>query len=531
MTFPTHPEFDENKERWERLQDCFDGEDAVKAKGIKYLPATPGQILDGMSATCTNKDNFGYQSYQNYKRRARFPDFYGEGVKTLVGIMNEKPAKIVVPERMNYIFNSVTRNNENVHTLLRKIHFAQLTMGRGGLLAELGTQKTATPQPYLELYEALKIINWDDGRYNDKNNDGETSITTDKTRLNMVVLDESGSKRKGGFTWEAVNSYRVLSLGSLQSQVDNVSSDGETYHQYVVESDTQVTSAEEITPQSRDKPLTKIPFTFFGPLDLDAKVDQPPLDGLAILCLHIYMAQADYRQTLFMQAQETLVVVGGIKNAAPPGPKNTAEKEALRVGADSRIDVGPNGDAKYIGVSSKGLSEMRVAIENDNQLAAVRTGQLLAPGKMSMESGEALKTRVAGQTATLTSVAVASALALERALQDIALWLGEDPAKVKVEPNLDFSNYRVATQDLVQMITAKRLGFPVSFKTLHQVARERGVTTLTFEEELQEIAKDPEELKAIMAMQGKDTGNDPSAASGGPAGGAKTKTEGNTPTE
>lgn len=527
MSFPTHPLYDANKERWERIEDCFEGEDTVKAAGTKYLPATPGQILDGATAECKDTTNIGWLSYQNYKRRARFPDFFTEGVKTLVGIMNEKPPKIVVPEKMQYIFQGVTKNRENVYTLLRKIHFEQLKPGRGGLLVELGAQSTTNPQPYIELYPALKIINWDDGNFK-TNGAVEGELSNDEYKLNMVVLDESGFSRQPDFTWRQQNSYRVLTLGSLQTQGEG-DNQGDGYHQYVAENQEALTTAEEITPRSRDEQLKEIPFTFFGPLDLDSTPDQPPLDGLASLCLHIYMSEADYRYTLYMQAQETLVVVGGIKNTSTtPGEKNGG---ALRVGADARIDVGVSGDAKYIGVSNKGLSEMRMAIDNDKQLAAVRTGQLLAPGKMSMESGEALKTRVAGQTATLTSVAVASAAALQRALRHIAKWLGEDPEKVIVEPNLDFSNYRVATQDLVQMITAKRLGFPVSFETLHQVARERGVTTKTFDEEMASIKKDPKELTAILQTQGQDTGNNPVASAGGPQKKPAKPAPDNTPTE
>lgn len=506
MPMPHHPLYDKHYPDWRMLEDCFEGERKVKEQGVIYLPPTPGQVLDGMSTpgkvgSC-KLDAPGVVSYNNYKARAVFPDFFTEGVKTLVGILNEKPAKVTVPERMKPLLAKITKDGEGVNTLLRQIHFECLTTGRGGLLVDLPKQASTEPKPYIALYKALEILNWDEGAMNE----GED-------RLNLVVLDESGDKRQQDLTWCYQYQYRVLSLGPVAPDASLV---GATYRQYVLEGqDTLPDDSKAVEPRVYDKPLDHIPFTFFGPVDLNAKPDQSPLLGLGNLCMHIYRSEADYRYTLFMQGQDTLVVVGGLVQTNQELPAGGAEP-ALRVGADARIDVQLNGDAKYIGVSSKGLPEMRQALNSDKELAAVRTGQLLAPGKMSMESGEALKTRVAAQTSTLSSVAIASASALSRALKDMALWLGEDPEAIVVEPNLDFSNYQIATQDLVQLITAKRLGYPLSMETLHHVAKERGVTNMTFDREVVQIRKDPPALVAIMQAQTSDTGNNPVNTAGGP---------------
>ena len=507
----THPLYDKFLPIWERLEDCFEGEDTIKAKGVKYLPPTPGQVLDGMAlvGSCSEK-SAGFVSYTNYKERAVFPDFYTEGVKTLVGILNEKPAKITVPKNMEYLLAQATSSRNDIQTFLRSIHKELLTTGRLGIFADMEKNPDPlNPKFYFECYGAKKVRNWDEGAFNGGEN-----------RLNMVVLDESGYERQNDFQWRFVEKFRVLSLGDISED-----SDMGTY-QFSEEILTGVAADTDNYVQAsyKGRPSQEIPFIFINPNDLNSSPDQPPLDGLSRICLTIYKGEADYRFTLFMQGQETLVVIGGIKVPSPEG-----SEAALRVGADARIDIDLGGDAKYIGIGSQGISEQRAALEADREQAAVRTGQLLAPGKMSMESGEALKTRVAAQTSTLTSIACSAAAGLEQLLKIIARWMGEDDSVVSVTPNLDFTNFQIQGQDLVQMITAKRLGFPLSFRSIHDVARERGVTRKTFEEELQEIKDDPRELVELLQQNEELTGNNPQNAAGGPKGNVTPKQKTNQP--
>lgn len=485
-----HPDYAQFKPDWVLLRDCYAGERAVKDKGREYLPATPGMVMDGM----LRSTDPGLVAYEAYKMRAQFPDYMQVGVETLVGILNAKPTEIKLPAGMEYLRERATTKGEKLESLLRRMHEQQCTTGRLGLLADMDkVPDLVDPKPYLALYTAETIINWDDGEDGEGNN-----------KLNLVVLDESSNVRQQDLTWQLGYKYRVLALGLLgPNEQKGVYKQGV----FMGQSPTYVDSDMQ-APMLRGKTLDEIPFVFFNSKDNLVSPDTPPLLGLARLCMSIYRSEADYRQALYLQAQDTLVIVGGTS-----GDKDTP----LRVGAGAKIETSIGGDAKFIGVGSEGLSEQRTAIENDRKAAAVRTGQLLAPGKMSMESGEALKTRVAAQTATLTSVAKTAAQGLERILRLIAIWRGENPNDVKVTPNLDFTNVEIAGQDIVQLTTAKNLGFPLSAMSLHKLARERGLTTMTFEEEMSSIKEDPKELKEWaekMAMGLK--GNNALEAAGGP---------------
>lgn len=493
-----HPQYTEFSADWILMRDAFKGERHVKSKTIQYLPYLQSHVLDGTKST----NDKGSVAYAQYISRAVFPDYVQVGVETLVGILNAQPARIELPAKMEYLRAKATNQGESLLALLRRLHEQQLIVGRVGLLADMpAVVNQANPKLYLALYNGEAILNWDD-----------SAIEEGAHKLQLVVLDESGHKRTG-LSWEGHEKYRVLTL-----LPDGNGKDIYTFGVYE-DPDATFDESQQRPAMLRGSTLDEIPFVFINGKDNLAEPDVPPLLGLGRICYTIYRGEADYRYTLFMQGQDTLVVIGGVLDT------NVNAGEALRVGAGSRIDVQMQGDAKFIGVSSSGLPEQRTALENDKMAAAVRTGQLLAPGKMSMESGEALKTRVAAQTATLTSVALSSAAGLENLLKLVARWMGEDEEKVKVIPNLDFTNVAIEGQDIVQLITAKNLGYPLSYATLFKIAKARGLTDNTFEEEMELVKSDPQllmERAEKMAVGLK--GNNALEAAGGPK---KTPTQSN----
>lgn len=477
-----HPDYTDMLKDWEEVRAAYYGERYVKDLGIKYLPATVSMMLDGMAKIT----DVGRIAYEAYKARAQFPDYMQVGPETLVGILNAKPWEVKLPAGMEYLLEKATNRGEKLKGLIRRINAEQVTTGRLGLLVDLPVAPDQTkPEPYIAMYSAESMINWDDS------NDG-----VGENKLNFVVLDESTQVRDPvNMTWTEQERYRVLQLA------------GDGYLQGLFETK-EFAATKMLAPQVRGKTLKDIPFVFINSKDNLSTPDLPPLLGLARLCMSIYRSEADYRQALFLQGQDTLVVVGGLTVDA---------NKPLRVGAGALINVGIGGDAKFIGLNSQGIPEMRTALENDRKQASVRTGQLLAPGKMSQESGEALKTRVAAQTATLTSVALCCAAGLERALKFIAEWLSKDPEQVKVTPNLDFTNIEIEGQDIVQLITAKNLGYPLSFRSLHTIAHERGLTKKSFDEEMKEIQDDPKLLtERATELAAKLKGNNPLEAAGGP---------------
>jgi hypothetical protein len=481
-----HPYYAAFQEDWITQRDLHAGERVVKSKRDRYLPPTPSMILDGFGSN--KKDCVGDKIYDGYIARAVFPDFVSEAVAVLVGMLHHKPADIELPAIMEPLRDKATLEGESLLDLLRRINYEQMITGRIGLLADLPVAPNGPdgqpvvnmnpPLPFIATYIAESMTNWDES----DNEDGFVS-------LNLVVLNESGLKRGADFVWKEVKKYRVLVLGDVNANEQKgeykigTFSDDQGSNQLAFDPDLLV------APMYRGKKLEQIPFVFINTRDLLTRPDESPTLGLGKLVLAIYRGEADYRQALFMTGQDTLVVVGGVRN--PDGVPG--EDDAVRTGAGSRIDVDINGDAKYIGVDSTGLAEMRSALENDRKHATLKSGQLIE-GKSKQESGEALSTRLTAQTASLNQIALTAAKGLETMLKKIAEWVGANPDEVVVKPNMEFGDPNLKVEDLDKLMDARTKGFPISKRSLHQLAVERRLTKMEYEAEMELIKEEDAEM-------------------------------------
>lgn len=439
-----HPEYSKNIENVVLVRDCHEGEFRIKEKGISYLPATTSQILDGMQA-----GGVGYLNYLSYKMRAVFPEYVKDAVDRYEGILHKKNLKVQLPAKMELLIKKATKGNETIYDLFRRITEEQLISGRLGLMFDISTD---TKEPYLTLYPFESIINWG-------HNDG---------LLDFLVLDECTYERSG-FDWVQKEEYRVCELDEFG---DYITREIESDFEEPLEE-----SNEFLSPMYFGQTLKQIPFTFINTKDITADIDQPPLISLARMSVSIYRSEADYRHALYMQGQDTLVIING-----------RYEQGATRVGAGAKIDVEIGGDAKYIGVSSSGLAEMRQALDSDKNYARYKSGHLIQTGKSDAESGKALMIRTGAQVATLTDIARTAATGLEKVLKIGAEWMGLNPDDVVITPNLDFTGVEIDGQNLVQLQTAKTMGAPLSNESIHNIIRERGLTSLSYEEELEKIS-------------------------------------------
>ena len=473
-----HPYYSTSYPDWTLMRDAYKGERQVKARGLVYLPLTAAHIADGALASI---QSVGYQNYAAYKQRARFPNFTREAVQMAIGMMHSQPAEITLPKDMEKI---KSRKGESLQVLLRRINTEQLITGRIGIMADMPTNPAIGDDiPYLATYTAERIINWDDGKV-------EQLVPQ---KLNLVVLDESENERSSDFSWQKKDKYRVLVLGDPLNN-DEIG----VYRQGVFEA--ELYNALELgTPTWRGRTLEEIPFVVINSCDVTPEVDDPPLLDLGNACMAIYRGEADYRQNLFMQGQDTFVTIGG----------NFQEDDQVRVGAGARLDLPLSADAKYVGVTSSGLQEQREALARLEARASSMGAQTLDSTSRERESGDSLRIRVAARTADLNQIADAGAEGLEQMLKICARWMGENPDEVSVKPNKEFGEMPLTGQTMVEIATARNLGWPISARSMHDLSRKRRMTTKTFEEELAEAEK--ENKKENFAFAKKEDGDRASA--------------------
>lgn len=522
----THPSYDAHVEEWELMRTAYAGEGAVKRAGVKYLPATPGQVLDGALKPGAKADNPGLAAYNAYKMRAKFPDYVSEAVERFIGMLHNKPATIELPDGMADMLDKATIDGESLQNLLRRINEQQLVIGRLGLMLDLPSNPDqANPMPYIALYYGESARNWD-------NSDDHVGVNA----LTLVVLDESGPVRDSEFTWTERERYRVLQLGAVlpvvttgtdsaqdQPQEGNTTKPDDStegvgprvYLQGVFEisAGAGLDPSAMMAPVLRGMTLEQIPFVFINHSDILPSPDDPPLLGLGNLCMTIYRGEADYRHTLFMQGQDTLVTMGTIQQEG----QNVDSDMPLRVGAGAHISLDLNGDAKYIGIGAEGIAGQQQALDDDKKEAEAKAGTIIAPTAGKQESGDAMSTRLAAQTSSLVQIAKAGAAGLENILKIAATWLRQDPEKVKVTPNLEFGKLMITGQEVTQLMAARTLGAPISLESIHSVMQDRGLAKFDYEAELDKIAEeDMDRAKRVATLPQPPAPPAPAPAPGAP---------------
>lgn len=498
-----HPRYAAAQPDWVVVRDTHAGERRVKEQGTTYLPATSGMIAAGLGANgsaiigrqredgqveaviTVDARNPGQAQYDAYVTRAVFHELVQASSEALIGIMHRKPPTIELPEKLEPLRYDATQDREDLPTLLRRINEEQLLTGRLGLLLDVRGELGPGALPYLSTYAAESILNWGVDRIESPG------------RLLFAVLNESSQALQPDLSYAEATRYLVLGdvrSPIVQAMADDPASlplptDDAGYVAAAVMEDASggLTFAE---PQIAGRGLSEIPFVTIGAKDLQWEPDKPPLLRVANMALAIYRGEADYRHTLFMQSQETLVTIGLQNPSGYSQPGEAVKGEPLLMGAGGRIDMPTGGDAKFIGVSAAGLSAMKEAIENDKRAAAEMGAQIIGDRSGGAESGDALEIRVAARTATLSSVALAGAQGLERILKLAAQWVGANPDEVKVTPNLDFAGAPITGSDILQLTQAKSMGFPISRESLHDWARRKDLTTKTFEEEQDAIGEE-----------------------------------------
>ena len=439
-----HPDYARYAALQTTCRDLSEGQDYIKSKGELYLPATSGMNLDGMSTS-----DLGYKNYQAYLKRAILPGYFIDGINTRMGLLYSKPPVIELPAGLEYLRNDCDGNGTKLETFMRYISYEQIIVGRLGIAADVVNERIA-----LKMYWGERIINW-----------GE----------NFVILDESSEVVDSNFQWKLSEKFHLLTLAAEGGM-------------YGTRTEKDGVLTELVFPSLKGKMLPKIPFIFINSTDSSQIPDKPPLVNLADMVLSIYRSEADYRNNLHMQGQDTLVIKGPIMGNTKL-PQGMGE-DVVRTGAGSRITVSPEGDAKYIGVNSSGLAEQRLALESDKQRAEGKAGELANVSVKGVESNDTLLTRISSRTVTLNEIALTGSESLSNLLKIVAEWSMFDPSAVSVTPNLDFTKSLVTGADANQIMDAKLKGAPLSNATIHQYFARGGVTNMEFQAEMELIAQE-----------------------------------------
>lgn len=490
-----HPEYAARVKQWKRCRDAANGEDAVHAAGVAYLPKLKEQ---------ENED------YEAYKLRAGFYNATARTISGLIGMLFRKQPKLEVPDGIVDDLKDVDLKGKPFAMFAQDISEECMTVGRVGVLVDhavappsdiIVTKAVAANlglRPMLQMYKTEEIINWKMDRVNNA------------TVLSMVVLTEQYAYPVGkgpvdqpfspvSTEFKPVTElrYRVLDIDTAQ---------GNSYRQRIFRKDRNGNDhlVETVYPLMNGFPLPAIPFFFIGPDGIDICVETPPLMDLVNVNMGHYRVTATYEHGCHFTGLPTAWIAG----YSNPTPEK--ETKSFYIGSTKAWVFGdPNAKAAYLEFTGQGLKALENNLDRKENQMAILGARMLAPEKAAAQTATTTAIHRTGENSALAGIGIAVSLALTKALMIFGNWADAKPTAENTlfETNRDFMPITVDAQTLTAIVQAWQSG-AISFDTLWDLLQRGDMTPADVDAAIEQA-----KIKANPAPQ-----PEPPAGAGGKAG-------------
>jgi len=404
-----HPDYTKQEKKWNRIRDCVDGSDAVKAKRTTYLPRLTGQKND---------------EYNAYLTRALFVSFTDRTLKGLVGLMTEREPNIEAPEEMRAYFEDTDNQGTSFFELLRWVTEEVVAMGRTGLLIDFPVEGG---RAYTVPYAAENIINW--------------NTDTVTRQLNMLVLQELKY-------WPQPNTmhflsrfmeYRLLRLSQSTGEYE-----GEVWRRSTT--DTSLGSLNRrsiIEPTIRGESIDIIPFTFITSEGITTDLVKPPMLDIVDVNLSHFRTSADLEHGRHFTALPVPVVTG------------VESDEPLRVGSEQAWVLPPHqAKAFYLEFTGQGLQSLETALKEKSDQMAIFSTRMMDNSSRGSESPDNVRIRHSSDAANMTRIVETIENAFNRHYNLIKEMEGIQGPPVKITLNKHFLDARMPASELREIVKA-----------------------------------------------------------------------------
>ncbi len=474
-----HPNYEQQLNDWQCCRDCITGERAVRERIETYLPPPPGLLsglmvgsaVDALAGRMTGTTS----RYHFYCTFAEFPEIVGPTLNGIQGLIHAKPLEIVLPGRLAYLLDSATGAGDSIFELWEQITRELFAAGRINLLAEVSEQ--GDDKLYLCPYVAESLINW---RVRPKILGGQPTLCVFE-ECDLIDDDQDAYILKERKRWREL----LQTPDGYGVRLWEANADGEPV---VVAS----AAGEEVTvPMLFGQPFAEIPLTAINAVDTGFEYGPVPILPMVRRALAIFRKTADYHRALYIKGDPQPVICGVDPSEVPH------EIGGGTIWSFSSSEA----KAHFLDIDGQGIPLMRQAIQDEFERFSAETGRLMdVNDKAGAESGEALRRRHSMQLVTVKSVVINAAAGLQQALRQIGRLTGLNPeeiAGIQVKPNLDFAEPGMSGEELLKLIMAANQGAPLSHQSIHELARRRGLTDKSFDEEQEAIADQGPTLSRI----------------------------------
>lgn len=427
--YSTHPDYKTRIAQWERARDVYEGEDAVKARGDRYLP----------KLTSHDTSERGRKSYAAYTKRAEFYGATQRTVEAMIGACMRKEPDVKLPKQLDKYRDDIT------YTGVSLDHFARLCLeevwntGRLGLLVD----RVGDSRPYIERYIAERVINWMD----------------DAGDLTRIVLQETEyvADEKDAYELSIRTRYRELLfedgvyVQKIWTPIKRNPTQNEDF------------SVASVTPNAGNQAMDWLPFVIVTPIGTTAACHKPPLLDLVNVNLSHYRTSADLEHGRHLTALPTPYATG-VEDAEPL----VVEDATLHRGHGARpLMLGsevfqtfpdPQTRVGFIEFTGAGLSALEKAIEQKEQRMAVLGARLLEARKAGVEAADTHRLRQAGEQSVAIAIVLAVSAGIENALKQMAVWEGLDPDQVEFRLNTELLDTAMEPAELRELFAAYQGG-------------------------------------------------------------------------
>jgi hypothetical protein len=295
-------------------------------------------------------------------------------------------------------------------------------------------------------------------------------IARGQPQLTLVVLDEQheADDPDDPYTQVCTTRYRVLRLVDGLYVV-------EVYEQREAEVDGEMevidTLIERHEPTKQGQRLDFIPFTFISPSDVEAEVEESPVQDLVDLNLRHWRRSAGYEHGLYLTGLPTLVITGHDPSRDPADERTGQRPTDLVLGSQVAI-VLPEADAavRMLEFQGQGLGAVAESLETSKHEMAVMGARLLEEQARVNETATAVMVRQSGDASIARTLTGSVSSALTRLLRWDAWWRGvaaqPQDERVTATLNRDFFATSLNPQQLVALMQMHQVG-QISFETFY----------------------------------------------------------------
>ncbi len=457
-----HPQWTERRDQWRRCRDCFEGVDAVRGRGIEYLPP----LSEGTD-------------YRAYLERAHFYPAFSRTVEALIGVVLRHPPEVSVPAVMEKDMEDLDLFGSGINRIVEQVIREILISGRVILLQDVYGQRI-----YWRVHQAVDLRYWWGGPTPVMGGGLSEAIVEERgwrpaSEDEIPEIQESSTLIRYRFGDTPDSSIGEPGFGALRQEWR----DDASGFQLAAEFPLRLPSGQ---------PLDVLP-VHVGDLPSETAIPysppKPTMLDVADLSLSYFRTSADLEHALHFVALPTPWI------SAPQPPKNA------KIGSSEVWYLGSTGSAGILEVQGPGMAALETALGRKARQLAGAGARVVTEPVRHAETATAAQIKASGDRTLLHCVVDEVERVVGNALRLHQRWMGYAGEEPSITLNRDWIDTRLSPADisgLVQLVQ-DRLISPEAFAN----ALVRGEWLRPAERYVPEIKEPAPMPPALAAAQGQ----------------------------